>query len=193
MENELLMFRKNAILANLCKKWNQKWAACHDDKEKLMELALMQQSAPYIATFCYQGKGVSKEYVKREFKDYINGRIFNDCDGVDGFTYSMYVDPSTGFKIATDVVQMLWCEDVDVEIEQTKCPVLYISNKSSVHLTLNGYNSPKIYLFDESKVTIDDMDMDSSIIIYRYSDKAQVELGKYCLGNVKVFDKEIRL
>jgi hypothetical protein len=29
--------------------------------------------------------------------------------------------------------------------------------------------------------------------VYRYSDDACVESGKYCLGRVKVFDKELRL
>ena len=96
--DEMLYFRKNALLANLCKEWSNMWAACHDDKEKLMRLVLMQQSAPYFADFCYRGKGLTKDYCKREFSDYINGRIFNDCDNVKGFSYAMYIDAPTGFK-----------------------------------------------------------------------------------------------
>ena len=30
--DEMLYFRKNALLANLCKEWSNMWAACHDDK-----------------------------------------------------------------------------------------------------------------------------------------------------------------
>ena len=189
----MLYFRKNALLANLCKEWSNLWAACHDDKEKLMRLVLMQQSAPYFADFCYRGKGLTKDYCKREFSDYINDRIFNDCDNVKGFSYAMYIDAPTGFKIASDVAQFLWCDNVDVTIPKTKCPILYVSNSSTIHITCDGYNCPHIYLFDDSKVTIDDADEDSKVVIYKYSDKAQVELGKYCLADVKVFDKELRL
>ena len=191
--DEMLYFRKNALLANLCKEWSSLWAACHDDKEKLMRLVLMQQSAPYFADFCYRGKGLTKDYCKREFSDYINGRIFNDCDNVKGFSYAMYIDAHTGFKIVSDVAQFLWCDNVDVTIPKTKCPILYVSNSSTIHITCDGYNCPHIYLFDDSKVTIDDADEDSKVVIYKYSDKAQVELGKYCLADVKVFDKQLKL
>ncbi len=191
--DEMLYFRKNALLANLCKEWSNMWAACHDDKEKLMRLVLMQQSAPYFADFCYRGKGLTKDYCKREFSDYINGRIFNDCDNVNGFSYAMYIDEPTGFKIVSDVAQLLWCDNVDVTIPKTKCPILYVSNSSTIHITCDGYNYPHIYLFDNSKVTIDDTDEDSKVVIYKYSDKAQVELGKYCLADVKVFNKKLKL
>ena len=189
----MLYFRKNALLANLCKEWSNMWAACHDDKEKLMRLVLMQQSAPYFASFCYRGKGLTKDYCKREFSDYINGRIFNDCDNVKGFSYAMYIDAPTGFKIVPDVAQLLWCDNVDVTIPKTKCPILYVSNSSTIHITCDGYNCLHIYLFDDSKVTIDDADEDSKVVIYKYSDNAQVELGKYCLADVKVFNKKLKL
>lgn len=191
--DEMMYFRKNALLANLCKEWSNKWTACHDDKEKLMRLALMQQSAAYFADFCYRGKGLTKEYCKREFADYINGRIFNDCDDVKGFSYAMYVDAPTGLKIVSDVAQFLWCDNVDVTIQKTKCPTLYVSNSSTIYITCDGYNCPRIYLFDDSKVILDDVDEDSRVIIYKYSDNAQVEIGKYCLGEVKTFNKELRL
>ena len=89
---------------------------------------------------------------------------------------------------------MLWCNNIDVIIPQTKCSTLYVSNNSEVHFVLNGYNSIHIYLFDDSKVIIDDADETCGIIVYRYSDKAEVEVGKYCLTkNIKIFDKTLKL
>ena len=193
MKDEMMIFRRNAILANLCKEWNDMWGACHGDKGKLTRLVLMRQSAPYFASFCYNGAGLTKEYCKREFADYINGRVFNDVDGVKGFTSAIYIDPPTGLKIGLDTVQMLWCGNVDVEIEKTKCPTLYVSNRSSVNLTLDGYSVVTIYLFDESKVNIVDCDDTCEVIVYKYSDISDVELGKYCIGKVKIFNKTLRL
>lgn len=191
--DEMTYFRKNAILENLCKEWSGMWMACHDNKEKLMRLVLMQQSAPYFADFCYRGKGLSKEYCKREFKDYINGRIFHDCDNVEGFTYAMYVDYPKRINVISDVSQFLWCKKTNVIIQETKCPILYISNNSTISIVCEGFNSPKIYLFDNSKVVLSDVDKNCSVTIFKYSKESQVTLGKYCLGNVKWFNKTLRL
>lgn len=159
-----------------------------------MRLVLMQQSAPYFATFCYNGAGVSKEYCLREFGGYLNGRTFDNCDKVEGFTYSMYVSPSEAAKISVDVAQILWSNPAEVIIPETKCPKLYISNKSSVHLTLEGYNTVLVYLFDESEVIIDDADDTCEVVVYRYSDKSKVERGTFCISpKVKIFNKILKL
>ena len=70
MKDEMLIYRKNSILANLCKEWDFKWSNCHGEKDKLMRLVLSQQAAPHFATFCYNGAGLSKEYCLREFGSY---------------------------------------------------------------------------------------------------------------------------
>lgn len=159
-----------------------------------MRLALMQQSAPYLATFCYNGAGVSKEYCLREFGDYLNGRTFANCDKVEGFTYSMYVSPSEAVEMRVDVAQILWSNPAEVIIPETKCPKLYISNKSSVHLTLEGYNSVLVYLFDESELIIDDADDTCEVVVYRYSDNSKVERGTFCISpKVKIFNKILKL
>lgn len=196
--DEFLEFRKNALQGGgfttpLCADYKKKWFTCHGDKEKLMRLALMCQSAPYIATFFYHGKCVSVDYMMKEYGEFINGRVFDNCDGVDGFTYQMYFNATAGFKMASDVSQILFCPDINVEIPETKCPRLYISNRSSVHLTLNGFNSVTVYLFDESTVDIVASDENSKVTILKYSDKANVVTGDYCLGKVKVHEKELRI
>lgn len=194
MKDEMILFHRNALLANLCKEWATMWSNCHGDKEKLMRLALMSQSAPYLASFCYNGAGLSKEYCQREFGEFLNGRVFNDCDAVEGFTYSMYINPSEAVEMCVDVAQILWSPDIEVVIPPTKCNRLYISNKSSVHLTLEGYNTVQVYLFDESELIIDDADDTCEVVVYRYSDKSKVERGTYCISpKVKIFNKTLKL
>lgn len=191
--NELLKYRKNALLDGLCKEWDKMWASCRDDKEKLMRLALMQQSFPHFATYCKNGKGLTKDYLLSEFKDYVNNHIFYDCDNVKGFSYEMFVAPQNGIELCVDVSYFLWAKDTVVTIPKTKAPKIYISNGSIVYLSLDGFNSPVISLYDNSEVIIDDADENSNIIVYRYSDDARVECGKYCLCEVKEFRKDLRL
>lgn len=200
MEDEMLKYKKNALLGNisaepLCQAYKQAWRSCGDDKEMLVRLAMKQQSIPHFSTACYKKLGLTKEYIKENFADYINGHILNDCDGVKGYTYSLYVDWDyvNDLDVKTDVCSVMWTVGANIIIPPTKCPTIYISNRSNVHLVCEGFNTINIKLFDESKVTVQDVDEDSDVIIYKYSDKASVELGKFCLKEPKVFNKELRL
>lgn len=201
MKEEMFEFYKNAlsgaISTPLCAEYKDEWRMCNNDKSKLVQLAVRQQSLPYFITHCYQGKGLSKKYILDNFRDYINMNsekaIIHDADGVSGYTYALYVSFKGIFRAATDVLAFMWCSNTAVTINATKSPIIYVGAGSMVHIICDGYNCPKIYLFDNSKVVLDDVDEESRISIYKYSDNADVELGKYCLGKIKTFNKELRL
>ena len=195
----MLQFYKAALSGELstplCSSYKAAWRKCGDNKEMLMRLSLSQQSLPYVAAHAYKGMGLTKEYIKKEFKDYINGYVFNDCDEVDGYTYALYVDwdYENDLDVKTDVASIMWTVGANIVVPTSKCQTLYISNRSNVHLVGDGYNSINIKLFDKSKISIEDLDENSEVVVYKYSDDAQVELGKYCLGKVKEFRKDLRL
>lgn len=194
MAQDLFNYYKHALSNGLCSEYKGRWRACHDNKEQLVKLVMAQQSLPHFIHYCYNGIGLSKEYIQETFGDYINGNaVINDADGVDGYTYSLYVGFKGVFKAAVDVLSFMWCNNTNVTVKTSKCPVIYVGCGSHIRLLLDGYNCPHIYLFDDSNVTIEDADEDSKVVIYKYSDKAQVELGKYCLADVRVFNKELRL
>lgn len=192
MEHNLLYFYKNSLLRDLCSEYNKEWKACKEDREKLMQLALQQQSIPYMATSMYEGWGMSVDFLKREFADYINGKhAFNDVDGMDGYTYSMWVDNHDYITLKEDVSHFVQC-DSRISVQETKCPTIYISNKSNVHLELDGFNTIRIYLFDESVLTIDYVDVHSNVVVYMYSPKCEVKVLEND-GKVKMFTKDLRL
>jgi hypothetical protein len=197
--DELLEFKKNAILGKisgqpLCEEYKAAWRKCGDDKEMLVRLALMQQSTPYLSHACYESMGLTKEYILSNFGELINGkRTFENVEGVGGYTYQLYVGYDKDFEITADVTSLMWCNGSQIAIESTKCPTIYVSNKSHISVSGDGYNSIRIYLFDESSVILEDFDENSSVLIYKYSEDANVETGKYCLGKVKVFNKELKI
>ena len=183
------------ISTPLCSEYKASWRKCGDDKEMLVRLSLSQQALPFVATHAYQKKGLTKEYIKEHFKDYVNGYTIHDADGVHGYTYGLYVDwdYENDLVVDKDVVGVMWTVGANVVIPTSKCPTIYLSNRSNVHIVGEGFNTVNIKLFDESKITIEDIDKDSEVIVYKYSDKATVEEGKYCFGKVKVFDKQLKL
>lgn len=192
-------FYKNALQGTitkpLCAEYKNEWRACGDEKERLVKLVMRQQSLPYFMTHCYQGKGLTKDYIVDAFSDYVNAkRTIHDADLVKGYTYSIYVDYNDNCIVSTDVTAFMWCNDTNVVINATRCPILYVGCVSEIHLVCEGCNSPSVYLLDDSRLVIDDADDTCSVLVYRYSDKAVVERGKYCTcDNIKVFDKELRL
>lgn len=191
--NALDFYYKNALLNNLCGEYKNDWKAAKNNKEKLVKLALCQQSIPHVATYAYEGKGLSKDYLLSEFKDYINGTILQDCDDVKGYSYRLFVGYMDDIMEQSDVTHFMWSNVSSIVVEKYKCPTLYISNKSKVCVSCDGYNYIRVYLFDESELVIDDLDSESVVIVYKYSDKCKVTKGKYCIGKVNEFEKTLRL
>jgi hypothetical protein len=199
MKDEMINFKRNALLGKisgqpLCADYKAALRKCGNDKEMLVRLALMQQSTPYISVACYKNLGLSKEYILNNFGELINGkRTFENVEGVVGYTYQLYVGYDKDFEITADVTSLMWCNGSQIVIKPTKCPTIYVSNKSKVRLVCDGYNTVSVKLFDESELIVEDMDASSEVVVYKYSDKATVELGKFCLKEPKVFNKELRL
>ena len=187
------MFRRNALLANLCGEWDALWRAAGDDKYELVKLSLMHQSIPFFADSCYRGKGLSKEYIMREFADYINGGCeVHDADDVVGYTSELYVGFNDVFTAKANTTHLMWCDDTTVNVAVTKCPILFLSNKTDVVINGDGYNHVVVYMFDESRVQFGYFDETCSATVYKYSDRCLVERGMLCLSEkIKEYDKDL--
>lgn len=195
MNGELFKYYKAALVNGLCSDWKGYWQAAGDDKLKLITLAMSQQAIPHVVTYAYNGIGITKEYIETEFKDYINEKTkILDADGVDGYTYALYIAQNRILRPSVDVSSLMWCKDITLELKTAQCGFIYVSNNSDIRLVMDGFNSPRIYLFDESTITIEDADETCSATIYKYSDKCKVNYGKYCLSKrMNEFNKELRL
>ena len=183
------------ITTPLCAEYKSAWRKCGDDKEMLVRLVMKEQSLPYFFAHCHQNKGLSKEYILDEFSAYINGKYVGiDVDGVSGdYKTELYVGYNGNLSVSDDVLATMWTTVPSMEIPTCKAVKIYCACGSEIHLSCEGYNSVIIMLFDDSKIILDDVDEESNVTIYKYSDKASVELGRFCLKEPKVFNKELRL
>lgn len=188
-------YYKNALLANLCTEYKAEWRNAMSDKKALFDMAVIQQSIPHMLTFAYNGIGLTKEYLKEEFQDYINGKYTAiDVDGVKGnYKTTLYVGFKGILRLSDDVSVFMWSNISSLMLNTSKAAKFYIGCKSNVTLNLDGYNSIILMLFDESTVRIGECDTTCDVTIFKYSTDAHVELSKYCLANVKTYEKELRL
>lgn len=192
----LNIYYKNALLDDLCDEYKGRWRSAKDNKLELLKLSLCQQSLPHVVTYAYQGRGITKKYVKENFGEYINGYTVYDADGCTGYTYGLYVDYDYDNELVVDkdVASLMWCDDVQAVVPLTKAPTIYVSNNSHINLVCDGYNSVRVYLFDSSTITLEDVDEDSNVTIYKYSDDAKVNIGQFCLSTkVREFRKQLKL
>ena len=193
--DDLFKYQKESIIGGLCAEYKDLWRACGSDKEKLLALSLRQQSIPHVVTFAYEKRGITKSYVKKEFADYINGYVFHDVENVKGYDYALFVDYDydNDLVVEVDVANIMWTLGTSVVVPRTKCPILYVNNKSKIHLVCDGCNAVTIYLFDESEVEIEELADDSRVTVFKYGERARVVEERFCLGKVNVFDKELKL
>lgn len=192
LERNLFYFYKNAIQRDLCGEYKAMWKQCKDDKQKLMNLALMQQSISYVVTAISEGFGLSIGYIKKEFSDFINGGyVAHDVDGVKGYTSSMWVGTNLDKYASEDVNLYIDCTG-SLNIEESKCPTIYVSNLSDIDILLDGYNSIIIYLFDKSRIHFDYIPANSRVTVFKYSEESMVTSVEN-EGKLKIFKKDLRL
>ena len=192
----MFKYRKAALVNGLCGEYKGYWQAAGTDKRKLIKLALNQQALPHLMTYCWNGDGLSKNYILKNFHDHINGRdIIYDADGVKGdYTYQLYVDYNENTEIQADVNAFMWCDDATITTPQTKCQTIYIGCNTTLHLSMEGFNHVIIYLFDTSSVVFEEADTTCSATVYEYSDQCVTQLSDYCLSEkIKVHRKKLRL
>ena len=195
MDKIFFKFLKDAYTSGLCNEYRDEIRNCHEDKLQLIRLAMRQQSIPWVATKLSDGV-ITKRYIKNTFGVYLNGFILNDCDDVKDYTYTWYVDYDydNDIVVDVDVIHVSFTKGARIVVPLTKCPIIYVSNKSDVHLICDGYNSVRVYLFDDSRVTIDDSDETCNILVYRYNDNCELVKGRYCLcKNINDYRKKLRL
>lgn len=125
----LLDLKRKSLALGLCGAYSKAWNAAVN-KAELMDLALTCDGAAYIADGVTFGWGLSKQYIKSEFAEYINGGYTRRKDG---YTSSMYVDidgditPNTTLVVViggkpkirlspNEVCIIFLCGDCNVEI-----------------------------------------------------------------------------
>lgn len=192
MDKHYISFLRDAYANGLCDEYKGELKRCHEDKLRLVTLAMRQQSIPYVATKINEGV-LAREYVQ-SFKEYANGYVLNNCDGVNGYTYAMYVENTTPNTTQCDVTHFIWC-DMDYDVALTKCQTLYLSNSSHITLQCKGYNNMIVYMFDDSVLNIVGSLDTCHIIVYQYSDACIVNRmwDDAQDDHIKVFRKKLKL
>lgn len=86
-QNELLTLKRASLILGLCGEYKKRWDSCCT-KEDLIKLSMDANGVEFMADSIAFGWGLSKEYLTKEFSEYINGKYLIREKG---YTSEMFV------------------------------------------------------------------------------------------------------
>lgn len=132
--NDLLSFKRNAMMLGLCNSYRDKWDSA-TSKEALMGIATDSKGMDMIADSISNGWGLSSSYIVKNFSDYINGKWQRNKDG---YTSEMYVLYNNDITIRSTLTLLVDCE-CDVVVGKNVIAEIYLSGKSKVNISCEGH------------------------------------------------------
>lgn len=153
-ESELLMLKRNAIMLGLCGEYKGKWDSCITKKE-LVDMALDSNGVEFMADSMAFEWGLSKEYLQREFEEYMNGLYQRSGNG---YTSEMYVGAHGIMKLKSTITLIAYCDGLEIDVPEHFIGKVYvcggsnvkIENKGGVELYVYGKNAIKLIEHDNS-------------------------------------------
>lgn len=144
--NDLLAFKRNAVMLGLCGGYKDKWDAA-TSKEALMDIALDSNGVEMLADASAFGWGMDIQYLKRTFSDYINGKWNRSKDG---YTSCLYVDFNGQIENDCTITTVL-ASKVTFNVPKGSICKLYVAGGTELNIT--GEGICYVYSYGENKVT----------------------------------------
>ncbi len=190
-ERNLNYFFKNCIERKLCKEYVLLWRNCKTKKD-FVDLSLQMGSIEFIAKSIYEGWGLSTDFIKKEFADFINGKYIGENiyrlgksieenivkDNLKSLMYCGYNDRIT---FNENIIHICNCT-CDLYVPFNGVKFIFITNKSKVRLYLTEDSVISIHLFDESKIFVE-KDTECSVIdVCKHSNNCKI-IQNETIGN----------
>lgn len=174
-EVDLLTLKRNAILLGLCGQYGKRWDGC-SSKRDLVNMALDGNGIEFMADSIAFGWGLSKEYLQREFGDFMNGNY--QCIEK-GYTSEMYIGVSGVVCARSTLLLVGYCNDFKVVVPKNMACRIYMCGGSKVNIENRGH--AEIYEYGTDNI-IHIIDYDGS-----YSLRQAVSKSKWnnCTGKEK--------
>jgi hypothetical protein len=143
--NDLLTFKRNAMMLGLCTAYKDKWNKA-DNKAALMDMALDSNGVEMLSDAAAFGWSMDIQYMKRTFSDHINGKWKRTKDG---YSSCLYVDYNGKIEQECTLTTVL-ASKVEFHVPKGNVCKLYIAGGSEVNITGDG--KCYVYSYGENKV-----------------------------------------
>ena len=143
--NDLLTFKRKAMMLGLCTAYKDKWDAA-TSKAALMDMALDSNGVEMLSDAAAFGWGMDIQYMKRTFSDHINGKWKRTKDG---YSSCIYVDYKGQIEQVCTLTTVL-ASKVTFNVPKGHVCKLYVGGESVVNITGGGICY--VYSYGENNV-----------------------------------------
>lgn len=133
-ETDLLTLKRNAILLGLCDQYRGKWDACKSKRE-LVDLALDSNGVEFMADSMAFGWGLGKDYLLREFGEWMNG-FYISREG--GYTSEMYVGAHGVLNTRSALLLVAYCGGLEIIVPEHHVCRIYVCGGSKARIECLG-------------------------------------------------------
>lgn len=133
-EIDLLTLKRNALMMGLCGQYKDKWNGCAN-KRQLVDMALDSNGIEFMADSIAFSWGLSKDYLLREFGEFMNG--FYQCREK-GYTSEMYIGAHGVISVKSTLILVGYCDDLEIEIPEHSVCRIYVCGSSKVRIENKG-------------------------------------------------------
>lgn len=130
----LLELKRDALMMGLCDEYKDKWDKC-STKRDLVKMALDSNGIEFMADSIAFGWGMSKEYLLKEFGEFMNGLFI--CDE-GGYTSEMFVGAHGVVKSRSTLMLVAYCDDLEIIVPENTFCRIYVCGGSKVYMNSFG-------------------------------------------------------
>lgn len=144
MESNLIEFKKKARLLGLCDDYKVRWDNCNSKKE-LVKLALTINGVEFLADSIAFKWGLPKEYIAKEFSDYLCNTERHSILSESGYTSEMYAMVNDGVINPYGSLNLIISCNCTVKLYENFLGFIYVCDGST--LTIDASQSKELRLF----------------------------------------------
>lgn len=164
MESNLFGFKKAAKRLGLCEEYKCRWDNCKS-KEDLIKLALTSNGIEFIADSIAFKWGVSKEYITKEFKDFISDTEKHVVLNEGGYTSEMYAMLNSGIIEPHGSQNIIISCNCTIKLRKHFIGMIYICGSATVNIDASQSNELRLIVYgNDNNITFTE-NGDGKIII----------------------------
>lgn len=156
MESNLIDFKKKAKRLGLCDDYTIRWNKC-SSKEELMKLALTINGVEFLADSIAFRWGLSKEYIVKEFGDYLCSTERHTVLSERGYTSEMYAMVNGGVIKPYGSLSLIISCNCSITLYNNFMGFIYICDGSIVNIDASLSKELRLFVYgDTNNITFSD-------------------------------------
>lgn len=144
MNADLVHFRHNAAIRNLCGNYSSMWDKA-SDREQLVRLATDSNGISYMCESMENGWGLSPDFIRKNFTEWCDGREIRHK----GYKSAMLCEYTGGYVSKVTELLVIGCNGINITLSSTISEV-YICQNSRVTFDLSDNCTATVHLYGNS-------------------------------------------